>query len=99
MDKYKADKYKSVRELGRKFREKRLEQGLTQLQISTVLGYSGPQFISRLERNEVSLPIKFIPKVSKLLEANCFEVLEWVLDDHAKVCRIKLIEYMEKEPK
>lgn len=37
--------------LGKYLRDKRVEAGLTQLQIASKLGYGSPQFISNIERD------------------------------------------------
>jgi transcriptional regulator with XRE-family HTH domain len=56
--------------LGEYIRKQREEAGLTQLELSRLLDYTSPQFISNWERGEGQPPIKAIVRASKYLNLN-----------------------------
>ena len=56
----------------KKCREKR---GLSQKEVSVLLGYSSPQFISNWERGESDPPVKVLAKLAKIYRIPDSELL------------------------
>ncbi len=63
----------------------RERKGLTQREVSEVLGFETPQFISNLERGTAILPPKHVRKVSKLLDIPIGTLCAKVWSAHKKV--------------
>ena len=69
---------------------KRQAAGLSQNEVSVKLGYSGPQFISNLERGISQLPIYKIPMFAELYGVQVQEFIDEVIKEHARILRIKI---------
>lgn len=68
--------------VGRLIREARIKRGLTQKDISDLLGFTTPQFVSNLEHSKSPLPANLIPKLSKILKIPKRELIEAHLEDY-----------------
>src|SRR5476651_864516 len=70
-----------MRTLNEYLRQKRLDSGLSQLDVARVLGYASPQFVSNWERGLVSPPIETIGVLIELYKMPTGEVIERILDE------------------
>jgi len=66
---------KSFAELGQYLRQKRLKQGLSQVEVAKQLGYSS-QFIANWERGVSSPPMQALKKIIDIYGINQREFLE-----------------------
>lgn len=71
----------SMRTLSSYLKEKRIERGLSQLDVAKVLGYSSPQFVSNWERGLVSPPLETIAVLVELYKVPPNEVIEYILKE------------------
>lgn len=76
--------------LGVTFKNHRVDIGLSQGQVSKVLGYTSPQFVSNFERGLCSLPLNKIKKLIDLYELKGEEVVELMLALHESYLREEL---------
>ncbi len=53
---------------GEYFRQKRVEQNLTQSDLAQALGYSSPQYVSNYERGLCDPPFAKLPLIARLLK-------------------------------
>jgi transcriptional regulator with XRE-family HTH domain len=70
-----------MRTLNEYLRQKRLDSGLSQLDVARVLGYSSPQFVSNWERGLVSPPLETIATLIDLYKIPAQEVVDRILDE------------------
>lgn len=70
-----------MRTLNDYLRQKRLDSGLSQLDVAKVLGYSSPQFVSNWERGLVSPPLETIAVLIELYKIPSGEVINKILDE------------------
>lgn len=70
-----------MRTLNDYLRQKRLDSGLSQLDVARVLGYSSPQFVSNWERGLVSPPLETIAVLIDLYKIPASEVVDRILDE------------------
>ena len=68
-----------MRNLNDYLREKRLDTGLSQLDVARVLGYASPQFVSNWERGLVSPPLETISILIELYKIPASEVITKIL--------------------
>lgn len=71
----------AMRTLSNYLKEKRVESGLSQLDVAKVLGYSSPQFVSNWERGLVSPPLETIAVLVELYKIPANEVIEYILKE------------------
>lgn len=81
--------------LGTYLKDKRIQSGLTQSEVSTALGYTTPQFVSNFERGLCSPPLQALAILVSLYKINPEELIDIILD-HEK---IMLRETLSKEAK
>ncbi len=70
-----------MRTLNDYLRQKRLDSGLSQLDVAKVLGYSSPQFVSNWERGLVSPPLETIAVLIDLYKIPSGEVISKILEE------------------
>lgn len=70
-----------MRTLSDYLRQKRVDSGLSQLDVAKVLGYSSPQFVSNWERGLVSPPLETIAVLIDLYKLQPTEVVERILGE------------------
>lgn len=70
-----------MRTLNDYLREKRLDSGLSQLDVARVLGYASPQFVSNWERGLVSPPLETIGILIDLYKVPADEVIDRILEE------------------
>lgn len=70
-----------MRTLNDYLRQKRLDSGLSQLDVARVLGYSSPQFVSNWERGLVSPPLETIGVLIDLYKVPANEVIDRIVDE------------------
>lgn len=70
-----------MRTLNDYLRQKRLDSGLSQLDVAKVLGYSSPQFVSNWERGLVSPPLETIAVLIELYKIPSGEVISKILEE------------------
>ncbi len=75
---------------------KRQQAGLSQHEVSAKLGYTGPQFISNLERGISQLPIYKIPVIAKLYSLPVQDLVDEVISEHTRVLRSKIDKTLKK---
>jgi transcriptional regulator with XRE-family HTH domain len=61
-------------------KQSREKSGLTQLEVSQILGYSTPQFVSNWERGRSYPPIKTLKTISKLYKINPDHLFEKIVE-------------------
>lgn len=66
------------------WREKRIQSGLSQGQVSLKLGYSSSQIVSNWERNICNPPRKDISNLIKMYGINVDEYIKTLLDQQRK---------------
>lgn len=67
--------------LGRFLKQQRESVGMTQGELSKILGYSNPQFISNWERGLSSPPPKIMAKLVDALDINENTILKIIMDE------------------
>lgn len=70
-----------MKSLSNYLKTKRVESGLSQLDVAKVLGYSSPQFVSNWERGLVSPPLETIAVLVELYKIPANEVIEHILKE------------------
>ncbi len=70
-----------MRSLNDYLRQKRVDSGLSQLDVARELGYSSPQFVSNWERGLVSPPLETIAVLVDLYKIPSSEVVSKILDE------------------
>ncbi len=65
-------------------KEARSSAKLTQLDVSTHLGYDTPQFISNWERGVSAPPVAIIKKISELYKISAEKLFEIVLNEEIR---------------
>jgi transcriptional regulator with XRE-family HTH domain len=70
-----------MRTLSDYLRQKRVDSGLSQLDVAKVLGYSSPQFVSNWERGLVSPPLETIAVLIDLYKIQPAEVIEKIMSE------------------
>ncbi|MCM2281689.1 MAG: helix-turn-helix domain-containing protein [Bdellovibrionaceae bacterium] len=70
-----------MRSLSQFLRQKRLDSGLSQLDVAKVLGYSSPQFVSNWERGLVSPPLETISVLIGLYKIPPSEVIDRIMTE------------------
>jgi transcriptional regulator with XRE-family HTH domain len=68
-----------MRTLNDYLREKRLDSGLSQLDVARVLGYASPQFVSNWERGLVSPPLETIAVLIEIYKIPSNDVINRIL--------------------
>ncbi|MCP4914868.1 MAG: helix-turn-helix transcriptional regulator [Oligoflexia bacterium] len=72
-------------------------RGLSQTQLSNLLGYKNGQFISNVERGLCSIPLKGMQKAVEVLKITPEELREAMLKDYAETLDFYLEEQAQKE--
>ena len=62
-------------------RERRIQSGLSQLDVAKKLGYASPQFVSNWERGLVTPPIETIGVLADLYEIPMGQVVDRILNE------------------
>jgi transcriptional regulator with XRE-family HTH domain len=70
-----------MRTLNDYLKQKRLDSGLSQLDVAKVLGYSSPQFVSNWERGLVSPPLETIAVLIDLYKIPTGEVINRIVEE------------------
>lgn len=70
-----------MRSLSDYLKQKRLDSGLSQLDVAKELGYSSPQFVSNWERGLVSPPLETIAVLIDLYKIPPSEVINRIMDE------------------
>ena len=70
-----------MRNLNDYLRQKRLDSGLSQLDVARVLGYASPQFVSNWERGLVSPPLETIAVLIDIYSIQANEVINKILSE------------------
>lgn len=70
-----------MRTLNDYLREKRLDSGLSQLDVARELGYASPQFVSNWERGLVSPPLETIAVLINLYKIPPGDVVDRILEE------------------
>jgi transcriptional regulator with XRE-family HTH domain len=70
-----------MRSLNDYLRQKRVDSGLSQLDVARELGYSSPQFVSNWERGLVSPPLETIAVLVDLYKIPSSEVVGRILEE------------------
>lgn len=77
------------------FKGKRIEAGLSQIELSRILGYTTSQFISNWERGLSQPPASVVARLCVLLKISKREIIDLMTDEY----RRKLTETVEKNRK
>lgn len=79
-----------IRTLSNYLKEKRVESGLSQLDVAKVLGYSSPQFVSNWERGLVSPPLETIAVLVELYKISPNEIIEHIIKETRAYLEVNL---------
>jgi len=88
-----------MRTLNDYLRQKRLDSGLSQLDVARVLGYSSPQFVSNWERGLVSPPLETIAVLIDLYKIPASEVVDRILDETRDYLESHLVSTRKRKSK
>ena len=82
-------------------KEKRIQhpKGLSQAELSNLLGYKNGQFISNVERGICAIPLKALKDLVKILEIPKDELVEAMLKDYEETVLNYLDESQGLEPR
>lgn len=81
----------SVPTLNQYLKQKRVDRGLSQLEVAKVLGYTSPQFVSNWERGLVSPPLDTMAVLIDLYKMKPEEVIAKILDETREDLETKLL--------
>lgn len=70
--------------VGRYFRQKRVAVGLTQIDLSRILGYSTSQFVSNWERGLCMPPLNSMAKLSEVLKIPKKEIVDMLTEEYRR---------------
>jgi len=84
--------------IGKLIKDARLKKGLSQRDLSKLLGLDSPQFISNIERNIASPPPHFYFVLNKVLGIKEKDFVEGLVDRYRQKC-IKEIRYSRRDKK
>lgn len=75
---------RSFKHIAKLIRTKRLNHpnGLSQSDVSKLLGYKNGQFISNVERGLCNIPLKMLPKICEILTIPKEELKKAIMNDH-----------------
>lgn len=62
-------------------KEKRVEAGLTQLEVAKKLGYSSPQFVSNWERGLANPPVFVLRDLTKMYKVPVDQMFDLIVED------------------
>jgi len=79
---------------GKLIKEKRLNSGLSQGKLATILGYSTSQFVSNWERGLASPPPKAIPALTASLKLQRSDLESVITEMNKKVLDIELVHFL-----
>ena len=78
------------KKLGTYLRGAREKANFTQMEISSKLGYSSPQFISNIERGVSVIPLPLLAKLVNVYKINPDPLMKIILDSQSQMLRAKL---------
>ena len=78
------------KKLGTFLRGAREKANLTQMEISSRLGYSSPQFISNIERGVSVAPLALLSKLVSAYKISPDPVIKIILESQSQMLRTKL---------
>lgn len=80
---------KNVQELswGELIRSKRIEKGLTQAELSQLLNYPNPQFVSLIERSLSKIPLTTLGRLIQILDLNEEQIILRLVDEYTQNVR------------
>jgi transcriptional regulator with XRE-family HTH domain len=81
---------KTTMSWGEMIRQKRVEKGLTQAELSAKLNYPNPQFISLMERSLSKIPLSAMGRMIEILDINENLVVAKLLEDYEHTVRAEL---------
>jgi transcriptional regulator with XRE-family HTH domain len=67
--------------LGSLLKDKRVEKGLTQMELAQELGYTSPQFVSNWERGMCSPAFDTLPLIAKILNISKKDVIHIIVEE------------------
>lgn len=76
--------------LGNHLKKKRLESGVSQMEVARKLGYTSPQFVSNVERGLCSFPLNKLKILVDLYKLDREQLTQIILSEHEKDVRRKL---------
>ncbi len=76
--------------LGNHLKKKRLESGISQMEVARKLGYTSPQFVSNVERGLCSFPLNKLKILVDLYQLDREQLTQIILTEHEKEVRRKL---------
>ncbi|MCB0412028.1 MAG: helix-turn-helix transcriptional regulator [Bdellovibrionales bacterium] len=71
-------------ELGQYFRQKRVDAGLTQIDLARVFGYSSSQFVSNWERGLCTPPMASMAKLCEVLKIPKKEIVDVLTEEYRR---------------
>ena len=81
---------KPIKDFGMFLKEKRVEAGLTQLQVSKHCGLTNSQFISNIERGCCWPPMDFLRKMADLYDIEPMDMLDLLMEAKKQIWSIEL---------
>jgi transcriptional regulator with XRE-family HTH domain len=77
--------------LAKVFKKGRIKSNKTQGEVSDILGYSSPQFLSNFERGLCTMPLEKLKKMIDIYDLDGEEVVRLIIDIQNKYVRSELI--------
>ncbi len=75
---------------GELLREKRVEKGLTQAELSSKLNYPNPQFISLMERSLSKIPLTTMGRLIDILDLDENFVIAHLIEEYSHTVRTEI---------
>lgn len=69
---------------GQYLKEKREHTGMSQTTLAKKMGWSGPQFVSNLERGRANIPVRSLTRFCKLIKITPQKAVEAHITKYAK---------------
>lgn len=73
------------KEFGHFLKQKRVDAGFTQTDLSKFLGYTSPQMVSKWERGLCGPKFNDLVKLVKLLKVDENELMDWLMKEQQKI--------------
>ena len=69
------------KKMGEFLAEKRIEAGISQIELARAIGYSSPQYVSNWERSICGPPLEKLYDICKLLKLDTNKIMEMIMHD------------------
>jgi transcriptional regulator with XRE-family HTH domain len=77
--------------INERIRTRRLEMGLTQLEISKKIGLESPQYISNIERGLCAPSVEVLQKLVHILKIDAHEIVDMMVNSYRQKLESKFL--------